>query len=95
MANTLERKREKVRVIMRERTDVSLDSIDDSASEVSSVMQIGDPDEELPEPDLDQDQLGDDVSINELVSSLFIHILSDTCTRVTCIGIKSMLNTVG
>ena len=80
-------------MITRERTDVSLDSIDDSASDLSSVMQIGDTDEEFPEPDLDQDQLGDDVSINELVSSLFIHILSDTCTRVTCIGIDCMLTT--
>ena len=81
-------------MITRERTDVSLDSIDDSASDLSSVMQIGDTDEEFPEPDLDQDQLGDDVSINELVSSLVIHILSDTCTRVTCIGIACMLTTV-
>ena len=59
---------------------MSLGSIDDNASDVSSVMQNGDPDEESLEPDLDQEQLGDDVSINELVSSLFTHFYLGTRT---------------
>lgn len=67
LTNTLERKREKVRIVQM-RTDLSLDSIDDTASETSSVAPIADPEDELPEPDLDQEQYGDDVSINELVS---------------------------
>ena len=65
---------------------MSLGSIDDNASDVSSVMHNGDPDEESLEPDLDQEQLGDDVSINELVSSLFIHFYSGTCTIKTKLG---------
>ena len=71
--STLERKREKVRVLQQP-TDLSLDSIEDTASEASSIVQIPDPEEELPEPDLDQ-ELGDDVSINELVSVLFVHVI--------------------
>lgn len=56
---------------------MSLGSIDDSASEVGSVMQNGDPDEELLEPDLDQEQLGDDVSINELVSYYLLTFIQE------------------
>ena len=83
VVSTLERRHPKIRP---RPTEESLDSIDDSASEVSSVMTGGDPDDELPEPDLDQEQLGDDVSINELVSSWFTYLSLDVRTRGTFFG---------
>ena len=83
VVNTLERRHTKIRP---QCTEESLNSIDDSASDVSSVMTGGDPDDELPEPDLDQEQLGDDVSINELVSSWFTDLSLDARSSGTFFG---------